>query len=176
MADTTHTFETPAPAEPVKVQPVVVTAAPAPALIRANPQPARQTVKSSPQRTVSAKPAMKPVAAPVGPLRNASVQRTKSGKFVVQLGAFQTAASAQRAWNRISSRVDLANYEATNGATKIRNASLVRDSVGSFGQRAEADRMCARIKKTGNVCFVRVQEGDAPARWAQNNSFKVASR
>ena len=176
IADTTPTFETPAPAEPAKVQPVVVAAAPAPALIRADPQPARQAVKSSPQRTVSAKPAMKPVAAPVGPLRNASVQRTKSGKFVVQLGAFQTAASAQRAWNRISSRVDLSNYEATNGATKLRNASLVRVSVGSFGQRADADRMCARIKKTGNVCFVRVQEGDAPARWAQNNSFKVASR
>lgn len=176
VADATPAFETPAPAEATKVQPVVVAVAPAPTLIRAEPQPARQAVTSSPRRTASAKPALKPVAAPVAQLRNASMERTKPGKFVVQLGAFQTAASAQRAWNKISARVDLANYEAINGAAKVRNASLVRVSVGSFEQRGDANKMCARIKQSGNVCFVRVQAGDSPARWVQKHTFKVASR
>jgi cell division protein FtsN len=176
VAEKVPAFETPAPAEPVTVQPVVVAAAPASALIRAEPQPARQAVKWSPQRTVAAKPALKPIAAPVPQLRNASVQRTKPGKFVVQLGAFQTAASAQQAWDRISGRVNLANYQAVNGAAKLGNASLVRLSVSSFEQRADADKMCARIKQAGNVCFVRIQAGDSPARWVQKNTFKVASR
>lgn len=178
VADATPTFETPAPAEPAQVQPVAVAAAPAPApaLIRADPQPARQAVVSSSRRAVAAKKGLKPVAAPAAQLRNASVQRSKPGKYVIQLGAFQSAASAQRAWNKISGRVDLANYEATNGAAKLGNASLVRVSVGSFEQRADADKMCARIKKSGNVCFVRVQAGDLPARWAQKSAVKIAAR
>jgi len=176
VADPAPAFETVAPAESAKAQPVAVAEALAPALIRAEPQPVRQPVAMAPQRAMAAKVASKAAPTAVAQLRKVAVLRPKPGNFVVQLGAFQNASSAQRAWGKISARVDLANYEAINGAAKIRNASLVRVSVGSFGQRADADKMCARIKQTGNVCFVRIQAGDTPARWAQKQTYKVASR
>ncbi len=179
----TPAFETPvAPvavpvtvAEPVKV-------APTPVLIRAEPRPVRTAViqpsRPAPAKTAIAKPVVaKPLVTPTARLMKAAAFRpAKTGQFVVQIGAFQNASSAERAWTRLSGRVDLASYEAINGAAKVRNASLVRVAVGSFSSRGDADRLCARIKQTGNVCFVRVQSGDAPARWVQKHTYKVASR
>lgn len=179
----TPAFETPvapvavpvAVAEPVKV-------APTPALIRAEPRPVRTAViqpsRPAPAKTATAKPVVaKPLVTPTARLMKAAAFRpAKTGQFVVQIGAFQNTSSAERAWTRLSGRVDLASYEAINGAAKVRNASLVRVAVGSFGSRGDADRLCARIKQTGNVCFVRVQSGDAPARWVQKHTYKVASR
>lgn len=179
VVDTTPAFETlVAPVAPVVVAPVVVAtpvkAAPAPALIRAEPRPVRQAVvpPSQPAKVVRTAVVNRPAVA----IKAAAFRPAKGGQFVVQLGAFQNASFAERAWNRVSGRVSLTNYEAINGAAKVRNANLVRVSVGNFATRADADKMCARIKQTGNVCFVRVQSGDAPARWAQKHTFKVASR
>ncbi len=179
----TPAFETPvapvavpvAVAEPVKV-------APTPVLIRAEPRPVRTAViqpsRPAPAKTAISKPVVaKPLVTPTARLMKAAAFRpAKTGQFVVQIGAFQNASSAERAWTRLSGRVDLASYEAINGAAKVRNASLVRVAVGSFSSRGDADRLCARIKQTGNVCFVRVQSGDAPARWVQKHTYKVASR
>lgn len=168
-------FETPAPvAVPVAVvEPVKV--APAPALIRAEPRPVRTAVVP-PSRLPAAKPATKPVAVQGRYMKAAAFRPAKGGQFVVQIGAFRTASSAERAWNRLAGRVDLAGFDAVNGAATGRHASLVRVAVGSLGSRADANRLCARIKQTGNVCFVRVQSGDAPARWVQKHTYKVASR
>jgi hypothetical protein len=113
---------------------------------------------------------------PAATVRAAAFHPAHPGKFVVQIGAFENASSAQRAWNRLSSRINLANYDAVNGAARFRNASLIRVAIGGLDTRADANRLCARIKQTGSVCFVRVQEGDAPARWVQRHTFKVAAR
>ncbi len=157
VADSTPVFETAAPAA---AAPAVTLIQPLPAA-RARPAVARGV--GSPRAS--------------GGFRQAMATRAPSdGKFVVQIGAFRTSASAERAWNRISGRVDLANYGAINGSVKSNQASLVRVSVGGFGTRGDANAMCARIKQTGNVCFVRVQAGDAPARWVQRHTFKVAAR
>lgn len=141
------------------------------------------------QAVTLVQPIPAPRARPAAPVRAAGSARAAGGfrpavatrglgdgKFVVQIGAFRTSASAERAWNRISGRVDLANYGAINGSVKRNQANLVRVSVGGFGTRDDANAMCARIKQTGNVCFVRVQAGDAPARWVQRHTFKVAAR
>ncbi len=174
VADSTPAFETPvAPVALIAVA-APVKAAPVPVLIRAEPRPVRQAIvpPSRPAKVVRTAVVNRPAVA----IKAAAFRSIKGGQFVVQLGAFQNASSAERAWNRVSGRVSLANYEAINGAAKIRSASLVRVSVGSFANRADANKLCARIKQTGNVCFVRVQSGDAPARWAQKHTFKVASR
>ncbi len=184
VAETTPVFETPAPVAVANVEPVKVAPTPVPILIRAEPRPVRQAVlppsRPAVAKPVAAKPvvAVKPVPAPrpATLMKAAAFRPAKGGQFVVQLGAFQNASAAERAWNRVSGKVSLASYEAINGAAKVRNASLVRVSVGSFATRADADRMCARIKQSGNVCFVRVQSGDAPARWVQKHTYKVASR
>ena len=171
----TPAFETPAPS-PVEVATVQATPAPQPAVIRAEPRPVREAVVP-PSRPASVKAlAVKAAPRPAGFMKAAAFRPVKGGQFVVQIGAFQNASSAERAWNRLSGRVDLAGFDAVNGAAKVRNANLVRVSVGSFGNRADANRMCARIKQTGSVCFVRVQTGDAPARWVQKHTYKVASR
>ncbi len=135
---------------------------PTPVLIRAEPRPVRQAIM--------------PASRPAARMKAVAFRPAQIGKYVVQIGAFQNASSAERAWNRVSNRVNLANFNAVNGAAKVGNASLVRVAIGGLGTRAEADRLCARIKQTGNVCFVRVQAGDAPARWVQKHTYKVASR
>jgi Flp pilus assembly protein TadD/cell division protein FtsN len=168
IVDTTPAFETPAPVAVAKAEPVKVAPAPAPKLIRAEPRPVRQAVVQPSRPAALVRPAVA--------IKAAAFRTTKGGQFVVQIGAFQNASSAERAWTRLSARLDLASYDAVNGAAKARNANLVRVAIGSFGSRAEADRLCARIKQTGNVCFVRVQSGDAPARWVQKHTYKVASR
>lgn len=166
-------FETPAPG-PVEV--AAAPSVPAPAVIRAEPRPAREAIVP-PSRPAAVKAlAVKVAPRSAGFMKTAAFRPMKGGQFVVQIGAFQNASSAERAWNRLSGRVDLAEFDAVNGAAKVRNANLVRVAVGSFGNRADANRLCARIKQTGNVCFVRVQSGDAPARWVQKHTYKVASR
>jgi Flp pilus assembly protein TadD len=168
-------FEVPVAAAPAATPAVrfgpsvpVVQPLPAPATIRAEKRPVRQAVVA-PSRTVGApRPAVAIKAAAFRPVSN--------GKFVVQIGAFQNAASAERAWNRLSGRVDLASFNAVNGAAKFKNASLVRVAIGGLGTRADADQLCNRIKQSGGVCFVRVQAGDAPARWVQRQGVRVASR
>ena len=110
-------------------------------------------------------------------LRQAALLRpAPGGKFVVQIGAFSNAAVAERAWNRASAKFDLSRYDAVNGSVQVRNASLVRVSIGGFSERGGAAAMCARIKQTGASCFVRLQSGDAPARWVQKHTYRVASR
>ena len=177
VADTAPAFETPvAPVvTPVAVvQPVRAAVTPTPVLIRAEPRPVRQAVVQ-PSRPATVARAVN-VGRPAVAMKVAAFRGMATGKYVVQIGAFQNATSAERAWNRLSGRVDLASYNAVNGAAKFKSANLVRVAVGNFANRADADKMCARIKQTGNVCFVRVQSGDAPARWVQRPTLKVASR
>lgn len=166
VADTAPAFEIAGPLETVPIAPPV--AKPAPVQQRAVPRPVKQAVLPPSRPAKQARPAIA--------IKAAAFRSVKGGQYVVQIGAFQNANAAERAWIRLSGRLDLASFEAVNGAAKYRNASLVRVAIGSFGSRTDADRMCARIKQTGNVCFVRTQSGDAPARWVQKHTFKVASR
>lgn len=151
-----------APAAPAAAPTPAFQATPKPVLIRAEPRPARQAV-GQPSRPAA--------------VRNAVVFRSVAvGKFVVQIGAFQNATNAQRAWNRVSSRVNLSGYSPVNGFTKVSNTSVTRVAIGGIGTRAEAVRLCARIQQTGGTCFVRSTAGDSPALWAQRQTVKVASR
>ena len=150
-------------AESAPVAPAVTTPAP---VIRAEAAPIRSAVV----------PASRAFA-PRSGFRNAVAMRPASGgRYVVQLGAFSTSGAAERAWTRVSGRFGLASYDPINGAGKARNATLVRLSIAGFGARGDADRVCTRIRQGGGVCFVRTQSGDAPARWVQRKTFKVAAR
>lgn len=173
-------FET--PVEPV---PVAVKAAPKPVkvapLIKAAPTPVRTAVvppsKVAPAPARIVKAAVTSTA-PRAMLRPAVAMRpiSSGGKYVVQLGAFSNAKAAEGAWNRMSGRFQLASYDAIGGNAKARGSTLVRVAIGGFGTRDDANRLCARIKQGGGVCFVRLQDGDAPARWVQRQTYRVASR
>ena len=142
--------------------PVVV---PVPQIIRAERAPIRSAVVPASSLSTSR-----------ANFRRAVAIRPASGNYVVQLGAFSTSGAAERAWTRVSGRFGMADYDPINGAAKARHANLVRLSIAGFGVRGDADRVCARIKQGGGVCFVRTQSGDAPARWVQRKTFKVAAR
>ena len=161
-----------------------MTSAPAQPVASVASQPAFTPIIRADARPMKL-PAKQAVVAPARPvparttpmLRPANfVKPVASGKFVVQLGAFSTTSVAERAWGKVSGKIDLAGYDAVNGSVKRGNFSLIRLSVGGFGSRDDANTVCARIKQTGNSCFVRVQSGDAPARWVQKHTYRVASR
>lgn len=95
------------------------------------------------------------------------------GRFVVQLGAFENAAVSRNAWGRVAPRFGLQNYEPANSSARVRGANFVRLSVGGFATRADASRVCTRIKSAGGNCFVRGLLDDKPAQWVQRRIPKV---
>jgi hypothetical protein len=66
----------------------------------------------------------------------------------------------------------LKNYQPANGSAKVGSANFVRLSVGGFVTRAEATRVCVRIKAEGGSCFVRGMLADKPAQWVQRGMPK----
>ncbi|HEX8513052.1 MAG TPA: SPOR domain-containing protein [Allosphingosinicella sp.] len=111
--------------------------------------PARPTAgggKGAPQITAtsSAKPPAprRPVPAPA--------VAAAGGRWRVQLGAFGSAANAQRAWASLKSRVRVLgsmqpNYVAAGAVTRLQ--------AGPLASRVDADRVCQAAKAVGSACF-----------------------
>lgn len=113
--------------------------------------------------------------APEPALRQASlpIQRVASeGGFVVQLGAYSTAARVETAWSRIAARVQMiADYVPSSSAFDLERAGTVyRLSLGGFQTRAAAVDLCEKVRLKGGECFVRAALGDRPLRWASATS------
>jgi cell division septation protein DedD len=105
------------------------------------PAPAR----SSQAKPAAAKPA--PAKSAPAPVRVAAAQ---GGGWKVQLGAFGTAANAQRQWTALKGKVgalgSLQPHYASAGA-------VTRLQAGPLASRAAADRVCAAAKAAGSACF-----------------------
>lgn len=102
-----------------------------------------------------------------------------NGQFVVQLGAYESAAVSRDAWNKAAPRFGLKSFEPVNSSANVRGASFVRLSVGGFATRADAAVVCLRVRAAGGGCFVRGVLGDKPVVWARGAGVKgvrVASR
>lgn len=108
---------------------------------------------------------------------NKAQKSQESGRFVVQLGAFQSSNNAERAWNSaVNKTAELASYKPSTSRVKVKAASLYRMSVSGFTTRDAAGLVCAKVKAAGGSCFIRSQAGDAPTQWVQRGMVKVASR
>jgi Flp pilus assembly protein TadD len=129
--------------------------APQPALLRASTQIAR-----APRPVFEA--ARPRLASAIVPLPRPGT----AGRFVVQLGAFSNPQNAERAWAQAERRFGLASGEPRTTTIAIGGRTLHRVSIGGFGDRAGAARVCASIQSRGGACFVRATAGDAPVRWA----------
>ena len=93
------------------------------------------------------------------------------GRYVVQIGAFASAASVERAWNGAVSRYDrLAEYAPASTRFGVGRNALTRLSVGGFASRGPATDLCDSLRRAGGSCFVRATAGDAPVRWASRVS------
>jgi cell division septation protein DedD len=97
--------------------------------------------------------------------------RAGAGRFVVQIGAYSSAASVERAWASAYRRYGFDGHQPLS--TKIGIAgkgTFHRLSVAGFETRADASRICGNIRAKGGACFVRAVAGDAPVRWASRYS------
>jgi cell division septation protein DedD len=102
--------------------------APTAALASAAPTP-RPTVRSAP-------PAPRPAPAASG--------------WRVQLGAFGSAANAQKAWAALRGKVGaLAGLRAIT----VQAGPVTRLQAGGLANRAAADRLCAAARAAGSACF-----------------------
>lgn len=184
-----------APAAPEA--PLVQTAEAAPAPLPAMVQAIPAAEEAAPVKVASAKPAMiqqipvapsmtpfsQPIAAPrlsvaipaaaKPSFRKAAFIKPVTGNsaspWVVQLGAFDSAAVAADKWQHMSKfNAALGSFPVVNSTATVDGRLFYRLAVGGFNDRAAADRLCAAVRARGGNCFVRAGEVAAPKpdRWA----------
>jgi Flp pilus assembly protein TadD len=100
------------------------------------------------------------------PRRRAPVQAAP-GRFAVQLGAYSSAASVERAWAQMLKRFGFEDLTPLSTTVRVPGrGTFHRLSVAGFASRDAAGRTCRSIQAKGGACFVRTVAGDAPVRWA----------
>ena len=138
---------------PVRVQ----YAAAAESLVR--PDPVVMRVASRPARSLA------PVVSKA--LRGALPgTRTASGQYVVQIGAFSSAANAARAWQTYETKYGLRSEQPVTMTVDHHGRLLHRVAISGFGKRGDATQVCKVIQARGGACFVRSNAGDAAIDWA----------
>ena len=89
------------------------------------------------------------------------------GRFAVQLGAYSSSSSVERAWAQMLKRFGFASLTPLSTTVSVPGrGTLHRLSVAGFASRESAGRTCRSIQAKGGACFVRTVAGDAPVRWA----------
>ena len=149
---------TPLPVKPLSVKPLAVKPLAAPATT-AQPKPAPVAVKAPPvAKPVATKPAaVKPaepkpvVAKPVATLPAAK------GNVYIQIGAFSTAALADKGWSDIAKAFPKPMSGKTKSVVPLSKdgGTLYRTAIGGFASKADADAFCASLKAAGKTCFVK---------------------
>lgn len=90
------------------------------------------------------------------------------GRFVVQLGAYDSAGIAEAAWQRLGDRISGLRDLTPSTATTMRGAATFhRLSISGFASRSLAVSFCERLRGRGAQCFVREAAGDVPLQWAR---------
>jgi cell division septation protein DedD len=123
---------------------------------------------SSPRQSVHIVPA-RSVARPTLLMKTATMKIAPTGRFVVQLGAYRSAGRVETAWRKLAaSAAYLAPYGPAQSEIRLQvgRVSLYRLALSGFETRADAARICSRIRARGGKCFVRAAAGDHPMTWA----------
>jgi cell division protein FtsN len=117
--------------------------------------------------------ALAPVASRVlgrGPLPGV---RSADGRFVVQIGAFSSAANAERAWKSYEQRFGLKAEQPVTMTIDHQGRLLHRVAISGFAKRGDATQVCRVIQVRGGECFVRSNAGDAAIDWAAHYSRRA---
>ncbi len=131
------------PAALALAKPVPVPASPEPALVLAEPV--------------------------IAPTNRAVAPSVRNAGFVVQLGAYRSAKRLETVWSGLGGRAHYLSGHvpvASNLKRGIDGATLHRLAIGGFDNRADAMRLCTRIRADGGACFVRTTACDLPMQWA----------
>jgi Flp pilus assembly protein TadD len=164
-AEAAPVFEMAARKEVVQPIPVHVVKSPTQPIKTALAKP-RPNAKAKAPVAVAAKPA----AAPVLPKAKA-----ESGKFAVQLGAFDNASKASAAWSQAVGKVAaLKSRKPTRTGVTVNSTNFVRLAVAGIATRSEADQLCASIRAGGAQCFVRgATNASLPVQYAAKSPAKA---
>ena len=101
------------------------------------------------------------------PRRAARTAQSGPGRFAVQLGAYSSSSSVERAWAQMLRRFGFADLTPLSTTVSVPGrGTLHRLSVAGFASRAAASSTCRSIQSKGGACFVRTVAGDSPVRWA----------
>lgn len=104
---------------------------------------------------------------PAPRFQRAAFVQPSGGRYVVQIGAFDSRAVAEDGWGRAVRRVrELGEMTPSTATIQKAGVTFYRLSVGGFDSRARAVTFCERFRARGGQCFVREQAGDAPLQWA----------
>ncbi len=140
-----------APAAPVAAKPVA-DAKPAPDV--------KPTVAAKPDAAAVkpvAKPVAPPPAKPVTVAKNdaAPAKPAASGNTTVQIGAFASAAQADREWNDIALGIPAEMVGKTRQVEPIQvnGETRYRALIGGFASHADAVAFCSSLKARGRDCF-----------------------
>lgn len=94
------------------------------------------------------------------------------GEWTVQLGAYDSSGVARDAWGRAVKRIPaLSGMTPASASITTEAGSFQRLSVTGFS-RADAVKLCGKVRATGGKCFVRTAAGDRAANWGA----KLAAR
>jgi hypothetical protein len=156
----------PAPSAPAKtdlVEPARFAAAVA-SLVDAPVAQARQTPAVAKAPIMAFTPEK---AAPVAVTR-------KTGRYVVQIGAYRNASQVEQAWARLYKQYPFGETQPLSTTVTIPGkGTFHRLAVSGFDRPADASRLCHSIRSKGGSCFVRATAGDAPVRWASRYSARA---
>jgi Flp pilus assembly protein TadD len=98
-----------------------------------------------------------------------------SGRFYVQLGAYDNAGVARDAWKRAArSFTSFSGHTPQGASIKTAAGTFYRLSVGGY-TRADAVKLCLTYRASGGHCFVRAGAGDQVAAWIKPGQ-QLASR
>lgn len=157
--------------------PEVVQPSPEPVAVAADdPVPAPFAVVSpepQPTQSAEARPALSPAAVRLSdslPMpRKASASRASAGRSraVVQLGAYSSRERVAAAWGKVSGKhSSLKSFTPVTARFSGAQGTVYRLAVKGFDSNAEAQDLCASLKRAGANCFVRAASGDAPVKIA----------
>jgi Flp pilus assembly protein TadD/cell division septation protein DedD len=90
-----------------------------------------------------------------------------ASNWVVQLGAFNSAAVAREKWHTIArAQASLARFQHFYSEANIKGRVFHRVAVGGFADRKAANALCGSLTARGQACFVRL-EANAGAQMAR---------
>ena len=181
-----------APVDMVQAVPASQPAFEAAPVIKASPKPVRVAARDFIVEDRNAKPMVAakarakgqsvPAAAPVARMQQAAfIKPVANGasNWVVQLGAYDSAAIAKEKWQGMAGRSStLAAFPVLTSQATVNGKAYHRLAISGFGSRADAMAACRTIRVQRGQCFVREgAAGATPQRWAvANRGRQFASR
>jgi hypothetical protein len=96
------------------------------------------------------------------------------GRYVVQLGAFNSPAHVERAWSVVQHRYpSISDRQPMSTTVRLGDRLYHRLSVAGFADSKSAVQVCHSIRAKGGACFVRTVAGDSPVQWASRTARKA---